>query len=163
MHRPATASLMVAGAMVLGFTSAFAQSAASIVGTWTASAHVNITADGSRSDIFGADPNGRLMFQPDGQFMLLYTRSNLPRFVAGSRMQGTPEENKAIVQGSVGIFGTYTVDGKILKLKVAGGTWPSWTGTEQTAQIDNLTGDELVYSIPNTVGGRSVNTLKRPK
>lgn len=163
MNRRITLSLAALGALALCLDNASAQPPENLIGTWSATAHVNITKDNSRSDIFGSDPSGRLMFQRDGQFMLLYTRSNLPKFAAGSRMQGTPEENKAIVQGSVGIFGSYTVTGNILKLQVTGGTWPSWTGTEQTAQIDKLTSDELVYSIPNTVGGRSVNTLKRMK
>jgi len=37
-------------------------------------------------------------------------RADLPKFGSGSRLQGTPDENKAIVQGTVSSFGTYTVD-----------------------------------------------------
>ena len=32
-------------------------------------------------------------------------RDGLPKFVSNGRANGTPEENKAIVQGSIGFFG----------------------------------------------------------
>jgi hypothetical protein len=39
-------------------------------------------------------------------------RADLPKFAANNRNVGTPEENKAIVQGSFAYFGTYTVTNK---------------------------------------------------
>jgi hypothetical protein len=46
-------------------------------------------------------------------------------------MQGTAEENKAMVQGGIAYFGTYSVVDKVIVEKVEGSTWPNWTGTEQ--------------------------------
>jgi len=37
-------------------------------------------------------------------------KSDLPKFAANNRQAGTPEENKAVVQGSLAYFGTYSVD-----------------------------------------------------
>ena len=34
----------------------------------------------------------------------------LPKFASNNRQAGTPEENKAFVQGSLAYFGTYSVD-----------------------------------------------------
>ncbi len=143
--------------------SPFAQSADKLVGTWIDVSNLNVAKDGSQSEIFGANPSGLVMFQPNGRFMVIYTRANLPKFASGNRMQGTPEENKAIVQGTFAMFGTYSVEGKTLTLNVAGGTWPSWTGTTQTAELTFRTNDEMAYAIPNTIGGKSINTLKRVK
>ena len=43
-----------------------------------------------------------------GHFMLILQRATLPRFASANRMSGTAEENKAVVQGSIAYFGTYT-------------------------------------------------------
>jgi Lipocalin-like domain len=50
------------------------------------------------------------MFDPNGHFSEIITRSDLPKFASNNREAGTPEENKAAVQGSIAFFGTYTVD-----------------------------------------------------
>ena len=50
------------------------------------------------------------MLDGGGLFILLNGRSDLPKIEAGNRVSGTREENKAIVQGSIALFGTYTVD-----------------------------------------------------
>src|SRR5262249_52921942 len=38
----------------------------------------------------------------------LAVRSDLPKFASNNRDMGTPEENKAVVQGSITYFGTYS-------------------------------------------------------
>jgi hypothetical protein len=48
--------------------------------------------------------------QADGHFSLVNTRADLPKFASNRRDQGTPEENKAVVQGSIAYFGTYSVN-----------------------------------------------------
>ena len=37
-----------------------------------------------------------------GHFMLILQRATLPRFASDNRRSGTAEENKAVVQGSIG-------------------------------------------------------------
>jgi hypothetical protein len=37
-------------------------------------------------------------------------RRDRPEFAINNRLQGTAEENKAIVQGTVAFYGTWTVD-----------------------------------------------------
>jgi hypothetical protein len=56
-------------------------------------------------------PNGLLIFLPNGHISLINTRPGRPKFAAHNRMAGTPEENQAAVHGVVAYFGTYTVDG----------------------------------------------------
>jgi hypothetical protein len=52
-------------------------------------------------------------------------------------MNGTSEENKAIVQGSIANFGTYSVSGKELDLKVEGSTYRPALGIEKAlAEIE---------------------------
>jgi Lipocalin-like domain len=70
-------------------------------------------------------------------------------------MQGTPEENRAIVQGSIGFFGTYSVaDGAVIQ-HVEGGTWPSWIGTDQKRTITSFAKDEQTWTTIASFGGTS--------
>ena len=57
-------------------------------------------------------------------------------------MEGTAEENKAAVRGSIGTFGTYTVDEakRSFTVKFEGSTYANQTGTEQTRPV-SISGD----------------------
>ena len=142
----------------------FAQTGKDIVGTWKPISVTVTGPDGRKSEPFGPNPNSILTFDATGRFVLVNTRPDLPKFASNNRMQGTAEENKAIVQGSIAYFGTYSVVDKVIVEKVEGGTWPSWVGAEQKRPIISLTGDELKLSTPAaSVGGTAENTYKRIK
>ena len=92
-------------------------------------------------------------------------RSDLPKFASNNRAQGTPEENKAVVQGSSATFGTYTVDEtkKTYTLKFEGSSFPNRAETEQTRAF-TIVADELKIANPSTsVGGSSELVYKRAK
>ena len=96
-----------------------------LIGTWTLISVHSVGNDGSRVDAFGPNPKGIVTYTSDGHFAFINTRSGLPKLEANSRDQGTPEEYKAIVQGSIAYFGTYTVneEDKIIGLQVEGSTF----------------------------------------
>jgi hypothetical protein len=89
--------------------SALAQTAKDIVGTWKQVTNINIAPDGRRSEPFGANPNAIITFDANGRFVTVTTRPDVPKFASNNRMQGTAEENKAMVQGGIAYFGTYSV------------------------------------------------------
>jgi hypothetical protein len=158
---------MLAGAMLLPVADGWAQQKAGdakkeIVGVWKLVKDVNTGADGVTKSSFGPNPNGRIIFTSSGQYFSLNTRPDLPKFASGNRNQGTADENKAIVQGSIASFGTYTIspDGKVLNLKIEGSTWPSWVGVEQKRNI-TVTGNEMKYTVAASIGGTSELTYKR--
>ena len=138
-----------------------AQTAQDMIGSWALVANVNIREDGTRVDVYGADPKGIQIFDSSGRFALITTRPDLPRFASKNRLTGTPEENAAIVEGSNAFYGTYTVNNRVLTHKIEGGTWAAWNGTEQQRQILSFSGDEMKWAIVGTVGGRSEVTWKR--
>lgn len=141
---------------------AHAQTAQDLVGTWQLVSNTNVRQDGSKVDIFSKNPKGLYVFTSNGHFAIVNMRPDLPKFASNNRNDGTPEENKAIVQGSIALFGTYSVGDKVLTLKIEGSTWPSWTGTEGKRDF-TLSGDELKWSLPASVGGRAEVVLKRIK
>jgi Lipocalin-like domain len=134
-----------------------------LVGTWTFVSSTTKLPDGSPA--WGTNPKGLLIFTENGYFSSQIVRSDLPKFASKNRAQGTPEENKAVVQGTIGTFGTYTVDEtkKTYTLKFEGSSFPNRLGTEQTRPFI-IAGDELKVTNPSTtVGGSSEIVYKRAK
>jgi hypothetical protein len=144
---------------------AHAQTAKDLVGTWQHVANVNIAADGKRTDTFGPDPKGMAIFSADGRFMIINLRNDLPKIAANSRVQGTADENAAIVRGSIALYGTYSVADKTINMKIEASTYPNWSGTESKRNILIYTGDEMKWSLAASIGGQSQSevTWKRMK
>jgi len=86
----------------------FAQQTNDVVGAWTL-VSITLEKDGKKTDFYGPNPQGQLMYDDTGHFSVIITRSDLPKFASNNRETGTAEENKAIVQGSLACFGTYSV------------------------------------------------------
>jgi hypothetical protein len=83
------------------------------------------------------------------------TVADLPKYASNSRTQGTPEEYKATVQGYLGYFGTYALNGSDLVFHIEGSSFPNWNGAEQKRTNVTITGDELKYSQPTPSAGGS--------
>lgn len=161
-----SSSLVVVSGIVATFCiagNATAQTAKDLVGTWRNVSNVTIEQDGKRTDNFGPNGTGMLIFGADGRFVVVNINPDTPKFASNNRAQGTPEENKAAVLGAIGLFGTYTLDGKVKKMKVEGSTYPNWTGTEQTRNIASFAPDELEWTLAGSRGGTAELIWKRVK
>jgi hypothetical protein len=137
-----------------------------IVGTWTFVSALDVHPDGKKSDRWGANAKGIFMFDTHGHFAQFITRSDLPKFAAGTADKGTADENKAILAGFVASFGTYTVNeaDKTVITHVEGSVFPNLIGRDQKRSITTLTADELKYTNPTTsTGGSAEATWKRVK
>jgi hypothetical protein len=80
-------------------------------------------------------------------------------------MAGTPEENKAVVQGSIAHFGGYSINeaDKTITFQIDTSTFPNWNGVVQKRPF-TLTADELKWTTPAASGGGSGEVvLKRVK
>jgi len=127
-----------------------------IVGAWTLLLADNIKDDGSHVPGFGPNPDGTLIFTPDGRYSLQVVRHGRPAFASKNRMAGTADENKAAVQGMISHFGTYTIDegGKTLTFRIEASSFPNWDGTVQKRPITAITDEVLTYNNPTlTVPG----------
>ena len=136
-----------------------------VVGTWTYVSVDVVGADGKREPLFGPNPQGLATFDSNGHYMLLTARAGQPKFASGNRMQGTADENKAVVQGTIAHFGTYTVNeqDKSITFHIETSTFPNWNGTDQKRPI-TITGDELSWKTPASTGaGTAEVVLKRAK
>jgi hypothetical protein len=134
------------------------------IGSWTL---ISLTSgEGANQTLpYGPNPNGTMMVDANGRFSITVVRSDLPKFASNNRMSGTPEENKAIVQGTIAYFGTYTIDEAthVLTVNVEGSSFPNFTGGTQT-RILSFQDDEVTYFNPTpSMGGSAKVTYRRTK
>jgi hypothetical protein len=114
--------------------------ASQVAGVWRLRS-AKQTAYGSTSDWFGAHPDGLLIFTDELHFTEAVTRTDLPLVVSGDRLSATPQENRALAQGTLGCYGTYTTgqDGSLAGQHVLGSTFPDWNNTERGADDVHVT------------------------
>ena len=153
MVRQKIVTLCLIAMFALCATEALAQAAKELVGTWML---VSVTIDrgGTKSEPFGPNPKGLLVFDKVGRMSLVITRADLPKIAANSPFGGTAKENKAIAQGSIAYFGTYTVreEDRVFVVHVEAGTFPNWVGTDQK-RIFVIAGDQLKYTSTERADG----------
>ena len=137
---------------------ALAQQKSELVGTWALVSSTTKGPDGS--PIWGANPKGLVIFTDNGRYSSHIARSDRPKFASASRIQGTPEENKAAVHGAIASFGTYTVNegNKSFTIRFEGSSFPNLEGTEQTRPFA-ISGDELRVTNPAPSSGGSPSEL----
>ena len=143
---------------------AHAQAAKDLVGAWIAVANV-AEQGGAKSEPYGPSPQGMLIFEANGHYGLVLSRKDVPKFASNNRTNGTPDENKAAVQGTISHFGRYVVSeaDKTILFKIDTSTYPNFNGTEQKRAF-TLVGDELTYTVPSfSGGGTAVAVWKRAK
>ena len=143
---------------------AIAQTAKDFVGTWTLVA-ATTEQGGAKSDTFGPNAKGVLVFDADGRYVITFIGASLPKFASNNRTSGTADENKAVVAGSLAHFGTYTVNeaDKSFTFRVENATFPNWEKTEQKRPFV-ISGDELKYTTPTaSAGGTGTVIWKRAK
>jgi len=158
-----TLGLLVLG-VILSAGEVFAQTAKDLVGTWTLVSAVT-EQGGNKTDTFGPNPKGILVVDANGRYVIAFARADLPKVASNNRTTATPEENKAIVQGSNTHFGTLSVNAadKTITFKIETSTFPNWDGTEQKRPF-TVTGDELQYTVPAASGGGTATVVwKRTK
>jgi hypothetical protein len=102
------------------------------------------TPHGQDLDLLG----GSLIFETNGRYSLTLMKSDLPKYLSNSRIQGTPWEYKTTVEGSLFHLGTYSVSGTDLIFHVEASTFPNWNNTDQRRAVLSVTGDELKYTNP---------------
>ena len=154
-HSILSISAITALGLVLYSSSAVAQSAKDIVGTWTIES----------AEAFGPTPKGVLIFDANSRYSLMLMRPDLPKYESNNRTKGTSEEYKAIGAGSISYFGTYSVSGTDLVIRVEYSSFPNWNGTEQRRTNFTLAGEELKYTntAPSVGGSATILVWKRAK
>jgi hypothetical protein len=142
---------------------AYAQTAKQMVGTWRLVSSVN-AMNGTQVKPFGDKPLGLAAFTADGHFLQVLMRDDLPKIASNNRGQATAAEAQAIMKGSIGLYGTYSVKGNVLTLKFDGSTFPNWIGTTQTRNLSNYNSKRMTWNVPaSSLGGTNELIWERVK
>jgi hypothetical protein len=118
----------------------------SLVGTWTLVSETAHHGDKTTQPL-GPNPQGLMMFDSARHFMMIIARSDIPKFAVNKRDAGTPEENKAVLAGMLGFFGTYSVNEaeQVLIIRPEAGTFPNWNGADQKRFL-TFKGDQMIWT-----------------
>ena len=144
---------LLAASLAIGAPAA-AEPLNKVLGTWRMES-AQIDPDGRNRPAYGPAPSSLLVFTADMHFVEVLTDSTIPKFASNARGHGTMEENRAAMAGSIGFFGTYTVDehGDLNGDRVEGSTFPNWVGDVRTRK-------ELRISVE---GNRLLEQFRRPE
>ena len=111
-----------------------------LIGTWTIVSWDQVGKDGKNFQRFGANPKGVHVFDASGRFFGMFARPDLPKFKVSDPMRTTADENRAVMEGSIAYFGTYSVDeaGKSIsiRLEFQHVPEPSWRRAEADDRLD---------------------------
>ena len=132
-----------------------------LIGAWTYESSTAKLPDGS--PLWGTNPRGLMIFTEDGHYSWQIFRSDRPKLMSMNRMRGTPEENAAILQGSLAYFGTYSVDeaSKTIATVVEGSTFPNSEGELLKRIVTRVSADTLTYENPATTQGERIEAVWR--
>lgn len=137
-----------------------------VAGTWIM-VSARIDPDGRNQPAYGPKPSGMLVFTEDMHFVEVLTDSTVPKFASNVRGNGTDEENRKAMAGSIGFFGSYTVDGsgEFNGNRVDGSTFPNWIGNVRTAKELRLTvdGDRMTEAFQRPDGTRIAIVYERAR
>ncbi len=132
MNRRNTLALSTTALMFLGTglpaSNAVAQQKEQLLGTWRFVSAVNTRADGTKFDPWGGKAIGMQMSDSTGHFSWQIIRSDIPKLASNNRLEGTADEFKAVAQGVLSYFGTYSLDdsGKTLTQLIESSSFPNF-------------------------------------
>jgi hypothetical protein len=93
-------------------------------------------------------------------------RPDIPKIASKDRLSGTAEENRAVAQGVVSQFGTYSVNEAegTLTLHVETSSFPNENGTNEERIITSISADKLQWTNPTpTTPGIAYSMLRRAR
>jgi Lipocalin-like domain len=164
MPRLKAIAFVFIGAFLITAGSAEAEPPNKVLGTWSM-VSAQMDPDGSNLPAYGPAPNSLLVFTADMRVIEVMTDSAIPKFASNARGHGTAEENQAAMAGSIGWFGTYTVDenGQLSGDRVEGSTFPNWVGDVRTRKQLHVAvdGDRMLENFQRPEGTKIVITWRR--
>ena len=133
-----------------------------IVGAWR---HVSIYNEesGVKQNLYGDKPVGLTVFDRSGYVISFLSKPELPKFAVNNRLKGTDAEYRAVVQGMISQFGTYTVEGDTVSIKWIASSFPNRAGTTEKRTY-KIAGDSMTSVNPTGAsGGTAYQTYVRAK
>ena len=122
-----------------------------IVGVWRTASIYN-EEGGVKKHHYGEKPVGLTVFDRSGYYITYLSKPELPKFAGNNRLKGTDAEYRAVMQGMIAGFGTYTVEGDTVTIKHVASSYPNRAGTTEKRTY-KVSGDELTSVNPSAASG----------
>jgi Lipocalin-like domain len=137
-----------------------------LIGTWMIVLCETVYPNGTKRPlVLGDNPLGQFIFTDNGHFSFQMA-AEIPKFASGDETKTTPEENKAVVEGSIAYFGTYMVTDadKTIALHIERSSIPNLNGTNGRRIVTTISADEMNWTNPAPIRGGAINcSNKRAK
>ena len=141
---------LLMGLLLALFVSATALAADELYGTWRlVSFKRTMVNTGETTDMFGKSPKGYISFGRDGRVFALLTSDYRPNVPDVTKM--TDQDRVELYKTLIAYAGTYTFDGKAIKVRVDVSWNESWNGTEQIRHV-KVEGKRLIISTEPAIG-----------
>lgn len=121
-----------------------------LVGAWRLQSYVETPVDGGEDSLpLGPEPQGLIIYTPDGYMSAQLSRPDREGFASGDWFDGTAQEYTAEASTYIAYSGPFRVDEQTGELfhSMDVSLFPNWTGQEQQ-RIVELDGDTLTLSSP---------------
>jgi hypothetical protein len=106
-----------------------------LIGSWLLRSWVLTLDDGSQETPFGAEPQGLVVYTPDGRMITTIGLRGRPS--AGSDLSSVSDEARlAAIRTFVAYSGTFTIDGEDVVHAVEMSLDPAWVGTQQRRHVE---------------------------
>jgi hypothetical protein len=133
-----------------------------IVGAWR-TVSIYTEEGGVKRHLHGEKPVGLTVFDRSGYVISFLATPDLPKFAANNRLKGTDAEYRAVMQGIIAGFGTYTIDGETASIAWVASSYPNRVGTTEKRTY-TIVGDEMTVVNPTaSSGGTSYEKRVRVK
>jgi hypothetical protein len=133
-----------------------------IVGAWR-TVSIYTEQGGVTRHLHGEKPVGLTAFDRSGYVISFLATPDLPKFAANNRLKGTDAEYRAVMQGIIAGFGTYTIDGETVSTAWIASSYPNRVGTTEKRTY-KIVGDEMTVVNPTaSSGGTSYEKRVRVK
>jgi hypothetical protein len=115
--------------------------------------------DGSVTYALGKNPEGFIIYAPDGYMSALLFNPERELFGTPDRLGGTESQLAAAARGCISYAGPYELHGTSVRHVVQASLMPDWIGTTLERNVE-LQGQRLTLTTPATmVGGKKVTTV----
>jgi hypothetical protein len=138
-----------------------AKSPTQLIGTWKLMSYEDRSAGTPPEYPYGINPVGLLIYDETGHMAIQIMKTPPPKVASGDEYKVTPQEKRALIDGYVAYFGTYTVDWKkrVVTVISQGDLYSVYIGRREERPFE-LDGDRLTLTPRWEQGGKSVQGIR---
>ena len=128
---------------------------ADLIGTWRLNACEGRADDGAVLLLYSDNPEGMLVYNPDGSMMVILMKPDRPLFESPDLLKGTDEEIRTALEGFNAYCGRFVLDPEAgtVTHHLEQALFPNWIATQHVRYVSLEKGQLSLSAPPILVGG----------